>query len=454
MQELITTPRILDPSAHDKVDIGQRLHALSHQDGRAMIQTVRIPNFELASGLTINVRSGFCVFAEQPGILDLTKPTVVLLSNISGGCTAAVPKGVVATQCDGWFNHAIGKGAITVKIGKEEYQLEPLLNLEKVNVVCFDFLGGNGFRNGEQIGSTSAHELGANADKVQLIDSVRLQTTVLREYFGIENVTVVGGSLGGICALQYLSQDLVKVDKVLDISSPSKLSERTREFMSAQHLYLTGSANHHMLLKFISKLQEEFDANPTSTPGYHVALEYSRQRIRVLGESNDPIEKLKVCRIFSFLNFLPPKGFDDRFIGWQGKGREPVSEMHTWLHGNAENYAKAMDPKGYANLARMMACFQGHDLQEIATGARMHGATLGRFLVPNDTLVCHDIESSFNSKLCRNINLSIIERMDASNAHDHFLVTDFARTSAPDLKVFLESVKASYEFGFQQSYLL
>ncbi|MCB0335731.1 MAG: hypothetical protein KDD62_05475, partial [Bdellovibrionales bacterium] len=308
--------------------------------GEASFQTAHVTNFDLSkkgqNGVNITlpqVGLTYCVFAD--GEFDPRKRTVVLQSAISGSPRAVV-QSKKAQQTEGWFTSNIGAG----EAGR-------LIDLKKFNVICFDYLGGNGTPELPNRGPGSALSLGNLCERITMQDSVNLQATILKRNFGLDCVSVVGGSFGGVCARKFLEQDIIQVDRVLDISSPGVHSSRAKNFFSTMRDVLERRVVGRAVTDDIDKLFGNLPG--ADLRGYRVAMGHVQRLFTKLDiQSASDHELMQAVRPFSFLGYIHPNGIHQRFEEHRDKSVTKSQSLRHWLNYHAETYANSVCPRATA----------------------------------------------------------------------------------------------------------
>jgi cystathionine gamma-synthase len=377
----------------------------SDEAGNPLVQHHRVEGFELASGHVLpHARLGFCVFGEDP-----QNPVVVLHPALTGSPKAAITGR--ATQGDGWFNHCVGP--------------KKFLDTERLTVVCVDHLGGNG-------ASTGAQELGAHLEYVTFADTVRLAARTLKDR-GVGRVhAVVGGSIGGGQVFEWLSQDDVAVERLIDLSgNPCRQGPAVEFFQLHADLLLGDGAN---VPEVKRRLVENCRDLLSRTPAFDRVFEYVIGQLDDLGRDFDRTQALRVARKIGFLRFVTPYFFqrkwDDDYRRWTDEALA-LAGTYSWIDAQGEKFIHRFSAEALASLCGMEARCQVQDAREVAEQLRRRRCTLIGFSVSGDTLF--DAESMFRYYESVRDELPPEQRhlvdvffaYDELNGHDHFLTPRF-----------------------------
>ena len=381
------------------------------EQGDAAVQYETIPLLRLEHGGALkSARLGFCVFAEQASM-----PVIMLHPALTGSPRAVTAK--TPDQGDGWWQDHIGPGR--------------LLDTSLFTVVCVDHLGGNGW-------TTGACELGVLQGTLTFRDTVRLTAEVLKKRGIHELFAVVGGSIGGGQAFEWLYQEEVRVRKIVDISGSGFHSADVAAFFQLQADILCGAeAGRRELssalkynLRDLSSLFFAFD---------HVCCVLFAE-LSALGRSYDPGLALQAARKVGFLRFVTPRFFQNKYDHYRKKGadhHEALEGLERWLEHQGERFARRFTAPALRELSIMVAQAPPHHPRLLAALLARHSASLWGFTVQGDVLFRAERQRGYYRQVRESLpeaithSVQLICITDEVHGHDHFLSRKFASTSEP-----------------------
>ena len=382
------------------------------EGGLPAIHVETFEHFRMVSGKMLEtVRMAYCVFGKGPD-----RPVVILHPALTGTPRASTPG--KPTQGDGWFTRCVGPGK--------------LLDTDLFQIVCVDHFGGNG-------DTTGAVDLGGLAGEVTFRDTINL-TSRLLERHGVARVhAVVGGSIGGGQALEWLFQDAIQVERILDISGNSCIGGPATEFFSLQADLLTGAASD------VPAIRERLATNCRDLLGRTRAFDhlfgYVLGQLDRLAETFDRVTALKIARKIGFFRFVTPLYFQRRWLDdldrWTDEGRA-IAGIESWIDHQGETFARRFSAEGLASLCRMAAQASPREPEELARRLGETGCRLIGFSVNGDVLFQADRQFDFYSAVRDALPIEkrpLIEiyfGYDEVNGHDHFLSERFLE-HGPDL---------------------
>ena len=397
-----------------------------HNDERGdpVIQHQLIKDFSLTSGGTLDeARLGYCVFG------DPALPKVILHPALTG-----TPKASISgkqSQGDGWWTRCLGPGK--------------LLDTERLCVICVDQLGGYG-------ASTSAVELGPHAETLAFRDTVVLAARALEEW-GVSSLhAVVGGSIGGGQALEWLFQPRIDVERLFDISGSSSRSGPAGEFFRLQaDLIHSGGEN-------IPDIKRRLFENSRDLSGKTAAFDHVLDHVmagfdRLETDFSDEAA-LALTRQIGFLRFVTPrfyqKRWDEDLARWTDEARALAGTL-AWLDHQSETFIRRFSPEGFACLCRMEAMVFPRGADDLATRIEETNCQLVGFSVSGDVLFDAEDQFQFYQSVKERLpedKKSLVEiyfTYDDVNGHDHFLTPAFLE-SVPSLSKHLYGLDV--EAGF------
>lgn len=155
---------------------------------------------------------------ETYGTLNENKDNVVLIVHALSANAHAGGLHSSRDKKPGWWDEMIGKGKA--------------LDTEKFFVVCSNVLGGcSGTTGPNSIDPKTNKEYGIDFPVITISDMVKVQKKFLSQQFGISRLyNVIGGSMGGMQALEWVTQYSEDVDSAVVIAATAKLSAQSIAF--------------------------------------------------------------------------------------------------------------------------------------------------------------------------------------------------------------------------------
>jgi homoserine acetyltransferase len=372
--------------------------------GFPIAQHACVDDFFLQRGPRVErARLGCCVFGE-PG-----RPVVVVHPALSGTSKMWTP--ARPTQGDGWWSRCVGP--------------KRFIDTDQFTVICVDHFGGNGE-------STSATDLGELAGRVTLGDSVHLTARMLRQA-GVEQIhAIVGGSIGGGQALEWLFQEEIPVRRLLDISGNNSRRGVAPDFFRLQVELLSGRPE--VLPTIRSELRAHAADLLGKTPAFDQVFEHVDDKLAILASAYDPIETLRIARQIGFFRFVTPLFFQRR---WDEDTRRlsdeslAIAGTVSWLEHQGARFAQRFSPEAMQALARMEAEAEPHNAAEVSARIQTTGCHLVGFAVGGDVLFDAAEQFAFYRDVRDNLPadkqhlVDIQFAYDEVNGHDHFLSERF-----------------------------
>lgn len=393
-----------------KPDTHTPFEELNDDLGDPIVQLAHVDNFELASGQVLErARLAYCVFGSGAG-----KPVVLLHPALTGTARAFVNGR--STQGDGWFSRCVGP--------------KKLLDTERVQVVCIDHVGGNGQ-------STTATELAGIP--VSFRDTIALAAHVLEQHGVTRLHAVVGGSIGGGQGLEWLFQDRIAVERIVDISGNSCIDEGVATFFGLQAALLATESPDVALIQ--ARLRENSLDLLGRTRAFDHLFAYVMGQLDALSRQFDRTTALKVARKIGFFRFVTPLFFqrrlEDDLARWI---EEPaaLAGIESWIDHQGEVFARRFSADGLASLCRMVAAAPVRSPEEVAARLGAMGCQLVGFSVGGDVLFDADRQFDFYRAVrdalpaVRRDLVEIYFAYDEVNGHDHFLNERFLE-AVPEL---------------------
>jgi len=154
---------------------------------------------------------------ETYGNLNSKKDNAILVEHALSGDAHAAGKHAPTDKKAGWWDDMIGPG-------------KPL-DTEKYFIICSNVLGGcKGTTGPNSINPETKKHYGTSFPVITISDMVKVQKELI-DHLGIEKLlNVIGGSMGGMQVLEWVTQFPDKVASAVVIASTSKLSAQSIAF--------------------------------------------------------------------------------------------------------------------------------------------------------------------------------------------------------------------------------
>lgn len=270
--------------------------------------------FELQNGEQLN---GFELVYETYGELNATASNAVLVCHALSGNHHAAGKHASSDAKPGWWDSAIGPG-------------KPI-DTEKFFVVSLNNLGGcHGSSGPLTINPQTNKAYGPDFPTVTVPDWVRSQA-LLADYLGITCfAAIVGGSLGGMQALQWSIDFPDRVKHAVVIAAAPKLS--------AQNIAFNEIARHAI----------------TSDPQFKDG--------RYLEHNTNPDQGLGIARMIGHVTYLSAHGMGTKFGRELKSGdiihaRDVEFQVESYLQYQGANFAKSFDANTYIRMTHALDYF-------------------------------------------------------------------------------------------------
>jgi cystathionine gamma-synthase len=267
---------------------------------------------------------------------------------------------------------------------------------------------------------------------VTLGDSVHLTARVLRQA-GVEQIhAIIGGSIGGGQALEWLFQEEIPVRRLFDISGNNSRRGVAPEFFRLQAELLSGQPD------VVPAIRHELRTHAADllgkTPAFDRVFEHVDAKLATLASAYDRIEALRIARQIGFLRFVTPLFFQRR---WDEDVRRlsdeslAVAGTVSWLEHQGVRFAQRFSPEALQALARMEAEAEPHNAAEVSARIRKTECHLVGFAVSGDVLFDAAEQFAFYRDVRDDLPadkqhlVDIQFAYDEVNGHDHFLSERF-----------------------------
>ena len=358
---------------------------LNDPEGRVGLVEPRIARFDEPFDLQCReTLPGFDLVYETYGELNESRDNAVLICHALSGDHHAAGFHSPEDAKPGWWDTCIGPG-------------KPI-DTTKFHVVALNNLGGcNGSTGPTTTDPNSGEPYGERFPTVTVKDWVKSQA-MLADTLGIERfAAVVGGSLGGMQALQWTIDYPDRVRHAIAIAAAAKLS--------AQNIAFNEIARQAI----------------QSDPNYHDGRYRQADAI--------PRKGLMLARMVGHVTYLSDDSMGDRFgrelkSGDIGSAQDVQFQVESYLHYQGTSFSERFDANTYLLMTRALDYFDpalefGGDL------VRAFAETQAKFLVLSFTS-----DWRFSPARSNEIVDALIEArkdvvsatIDAPNGHDSFLL--------------------------------
>ena len=269
---------------------------------------------KLDCGKTIN---NFPIAYETYGSLNENKDNAILIFHALTGDQFVTGLNPI-TNKDGWWSYAVGP--------------DKAIDTNKYFVICSNVIGGCMGSFGPSHKDPNTQEiLGTNFPVITINDMVNAQNNLL-DHFGIEKLfSVVGGSMGGMQVLQFISNFPGKAKTVIPIACTSSHSAQNIAFNELGRQAITADNNWN-----------EGDYNTKDTV---------------------PNRGLAVARMAAHITYLSKKGLQEKF-GRKLQEREDIKfsfdadfQIESYLRYQGSVFVDRFDANSYLYITRAMDYF-------------------------------------------------------------------------------------------------
>jgi len=280
---------------------------------------------------------------ETWGELDAEASNAVLVCHALTGDSHAAGRSGPGHPTEGWWAPLIGPGRA--------------LDTNRLFVVCVNVLGGcQGSTGPSSIDAATGSPYGSTFPVVSIRDMVRTQAAVA-DHLGIGRwLAVVGGSMGGMQALEWA---VMYPDRVRGLAAIA-----TTAAASAQQIALSGVQRSAIALDANWRGGDYYDAAPGEGP--HMGLAIARQSAQITYRTEQVFNER-----FGRKQLDP---LDDRFTLWQRFDVEGYLDYH------GAKLARRFDANSYLVINRAM------DLHDVGRGRGGMERALARITAPVLTL--------------------------------------------------------------------
>ena len=356
------------------------MNKLDNSVGLVIEQSFKEPNpFLLKSGLTL---LGFEIIYETYGELNHKKSNAILICHALSGHHHAAGYHSPEDQKPGWWDSCIGPG-------------KPI-DTNKFFVVSLNNLGGcHGSTGPSSINPETGEIYGSDFPSIAVEDWVKSQT-MLSDHLGIQKyAAIIGGSLGGMQAMQWAIDYPERLDNAIVIAAASKLS--------AQNIAFNEIARHAI------ETDQDFHSG-----NY---IKYDKR----------PTHGLMLARMVGHVTYLSDDGMGTKFgreLQNPTDGEDSEFQIQSYLHHQGSAFSKSFDANTYILMTKALDYFDPSakhegDLKRTFESAKCNFLVISftsdwRFSVDRS----REIVSAL---IAANKNVSSTE-IESEHGHDSFLL--------------------------------
>lgn len=291
-----------------------------------------------------------------------------------------------SADADEWWAPLFGPGRV----------LDP----ERHFIVCSNVLGGCYGSTGPLDARPDGGRWGVSFPRITIRDQVRAQMA-LADRLGILGIRfVIGGSMGGLQALEWALLDPERVGAVISLAASGRHSPWCRAWSEAQRMALA------------------------TDPRY-------RNGAYALDEP--PVDGLAAARAIAMISYRSPLSLSQRF-GDDGRRAEPAS-VNAWLRHHGQSLVERFDANSYRTLLDAM------DSHDLGRGRGGYEVALRRLWQPT-LIVSIDSDALYvpaeQQELARLLPDARLLAVPSTHGHDGFLID--ADEFAPALRDFVDGL--------------
>ena len=356
------------------------MNKLDNSVGLVIEKSFKEPKpFLLKSGLTL---PGFEIIYETYGELNHKKSNAILICHALSGHHHAAGYHSPEDQKPGWWDSCIGPG-------------KPI-DTNKFFVVSLNNLGGcHGSTGPSSINPETGEIYGSDFPSVAVEDWVKSQT-MLSDHLGIQKyAAIIGGSLGGMQAMQWAIDYPERLGNAIVIAAASKLS--------AQNIAFNEIARHAI------ETDQDFHSG-----NY---IKYDKR----------PTHGLMLARMVGHVTYLSDDGMGTKFgreLQNPTDGEDSEFQIQSYLHHQGSAFSKSFDANTYILMTKALDYFDPSakhegDLKRTFESAKCNFLVISftsdwRFSVDRS----REIVSAL---IAANKNVSSTE-IESDHGHDSFLL--------------------------------
>ena len=356
------------------------MNKLDNSVGLVIEQSFKEPSpFLLKSGLTL---PGFEIMYETYGELNHKKSNAILICHALSGHHHAAGYHSPEDQKPGWWDSCIGPG-------------KPI-DTNKFFVVSLNNLGGcHGSTGPSSINPETGEIYGSDFPSVAVEDWVKSQT-MLSDHLGIQKyAAIIGGSLGGMQAMQWAVDYPERLDNAIVIAAASKLS--------AQNIAFNEIARHAI------ETDQDFHSG-----NY---IKYDKR----------PTHGLMLARMVGHVTYLSDDGMGTKFgreLQNPTEGEDSEFQIQSYLHHQGSAFSKSFDANTYILMTKALDYFDPSAKHEGDLKRSFESAKCNFLVISFTSDWRFSVDRSreiVSALIAANKNVSSTE-IESEHGHDSFLL--------------------------------
>ncbi|KQO06350.1 homoserine O-acetyltransferase [Agreia sp. Leaf244] len=342
---------------------------------------VSIGSFDFEIGTTLpDVRIAY----ETLGTLSPARDNAVLVLHALTGDSHLVGTASPGHPTDGWWSGIVGPGLA--------------IDTDRWFVVSPNMLGGCQGSTGPASLGPDGTEWGASFPYTTVADQVRAQVA-FSDAIGIDRwAAVVGGSMGGMHAIEWGVAQPQRIDRLAVIAAPARSSA------------------------------DQVALNSVQVEAIHIDPRFSGGQYYDAADGEGPHRGLALARRMALLNYRSPSELNDRFgRSWQSGisplGRDGRFAVESYLDFHGNKFTRRFDANSYVTLVQAM---NSHD---VGRGRGGLSSALSRVTIPTvvigiDSDRLFPIEDQFEiaRQVPGNIDGTDAVVLSSPFGHDGFLI--------------------------------
>mgnify|MGYP001166866974 CR=1 FL=1 len=340
--------------------------------------------------------NGFTLAYETYGELNAEGSNAILICHALTGDhhVAGVYSGKDSKP--GWWNHVVGPNKS--------------IDTNKFFVICSNCLGACRGSTGPSSGSSRDEMHGANFPDLSISDMVRAQKLLLEHLAVYQLFAVVGGSMGGMQALQWIFEYPDFPKKAIIIAATAQHSVQTIAFNEAGRRSVTGDPNWK---------EGNYD----------------------IGEG--PTNGLSVARMMAHITYLSDRGMEEKFGGEKRLDAQSDFEfsVQRYLDYQGEKFINRFDANSYLKLTEALDRFDLVGENGLANNLKNVEANTLIIAFSSDWLYTPEQNKRIARALQSKGKPASYIQIDDMHGHDSFLI---------DSVPFLRAVRLFLEGGGQK----
>ncbi len=326
---------------------------------------------------------GFTLRYETYGRLNAARDNAILICHALSGDHHCAGVHSIRDSKPGWWNNLIGPGKA--------------VDTNQYFVICSNCLGGcQGSTGPSSINPLTGKRYGTDFPSITIRDMVRAQERLLVRELGVQSLyAVVGGSMGGMQVLQWMTDYPDFVRRVLALATTGRQSAQAIAFNEVGR----------------SAIMQD--------PGWQNGAYASGQ---------GPHVGLSVARMMAHITYLSDRGLEEKF----GRSRRVVEgdekfgaefEVESYLHYQGQSFINRFDANTYLYFTKALDRFdmygEGRRMEDSFAGVKSRVLVTG---FTSDWLYPPEQNRAIAHALLRCGKQASYAQLDMTLGHDSFLV--------------------------------